>query len=120
MSNLFGWDTPKPSTMSHLDDPYTSTQAALKALKTAKGITRDIINELDRIYPEGISSEELAKRLGIQSSVSGNDAAKRLSNLKSKGVVEACREKVLNAKGNPVDAYKLRFRPSDKQSRWTP
>jgi len=119
MSNLFG-DWPDITTMSHINDPYTSTQAALKAIKNAKGINKHIIDELGVLYPEGTSAEKLARHLGIESSVSGNDVAKRLSNLKSKGVVEACRETILNDKGNKVTAWKLRFPPTMGESRWEP
>lgn len=119
--NLFGDNTlPEPHKIVHSRDPFTSSMAALKALKNAKGLNRLILDELTKVFPLGLSHEALAERLGIESSVSGNDVAKRCSTLKSKGLIEQARETSLNSKGNPVATWKLYYPPNDKQSRWEP
>lgn len=118
MNNLF--DPPEPHKIVHLADPYTSSLAALKALKNAKGLNRLILDELTKEYPLGLSHEALAKRLGEDSSVSGNDVAKRCSSLKAKGLIEQARETDLNSKGNVVATWKLYYPPGDKPSRWEP
>lgn len=117
MQDLFGF---QPEEVIHQEDPHTSFQAAKKALAKAKGLNLAIIQELEKVYPLGLSDEKLAERLNIQSSVSGNDVAKRRSTLKKKGVLVEAREKDLNLKGNAVSTWKLRFPPNSKESRWTP
>ena len=117
MTDLFGF---QPEEVTHQNDPLTSLQAAHKARANAKGLNLAIIQELSKVYPLGLSDEKLAERLNIESSVTGNDVAKRRSTLKKKGVVVEAREKDVNLKGNQVSTWKLRFPPNSKESRWNP
>lgn len=85
----------------------------MKSLRNAKGMNRDILDELGKVYPEGLTDERLAARLHVDSTVSGNNVAKRRSALTQKGLVVACKEKELNSQGNKVTVWKLYFPPTD-------
>lgn len=113
--NLF-----EPHTVTHSGDPWTSFEAALKARDNAKGLNLQIIEELSKVYPSGISHEKLALRLGVDSTVSGNNVAKRCSTLASKGVIEKAKATDVNSAGNSVSTWKLVFPPGSKKSKWTP
>lgn len=108
LQNLF-----EAARLSHNKDPYTSREAALKSLRNAKGMNLAILDELGKVYPEGLTDEKLAARLHVDSTVSGNNVAKRRSALTQKGLVVACRDKELNEAGNKVTVWKLYFPPSD-------
>lgn len=99
--------------LTHNRDPYTSREAALKSLRNAKGMNRAILDELAKVYPDGLTDELLAARLHVDSTVSGNNVAKRRSALTQKGLVVACKHKDLNRAGNKVTVWKLYFPPSD-------
>lgn len=118
MNTLF--DSPEPHQVTHTKDPWTSYQAAMKALDNAKGMNLAILEELGKVYPLGLSDEELAERLEVHSTVSGNNVAKRRSSLTQKGLVVADKEKKTNHAGNPVTSWKLYYPPNPTVQRWEP
>lgn len=106
-------------TLKHNDDPYTSREAALKSLENAKGLNKAILDELGQVYPKGLTDEQLAIRLNVDSTVTGNNVAKRRSALTQKGLI--VKEGVSqNKSGNRVTVWKLYFPPNERVSKWGP
>lgn len=116
-NNLF--ESLEAETLKHNHDPYTSREAALKSLRNAKGLNKIILDELGKVYPEGLTDEQLAERLEVDSTVTGNNVAKRRSALTQKGLIVKGGISE-NRSGNRVTVWRLYFPPNSRKSRWQP
>jgi transcription initiation factor IIE alpha subunit len=92
--------------MYHSGDPETSRLAAQKTAKKMSELNAKILDIMDEIYPEGLTDEQLAERLNIQSTVSGNNAAKRRSKLYKDGFIEKTSERRNNKEGSPCVVWR--------------
>jgi predicted ArsR family transcriptional regulator len=88
----------------HQGDPDTSRLAALDNDPRA-GTQREAV--LRAIARSPGTAEDVATRLGWASGASGNSAAKRLSELKARGLVEPTGDRYRTSMGSLADEYRV-------------
>jgi hypothetical protein len=74
---------------SHRDDPSTSRDAARANFPRSGSQRHRVLQAVADAGQRGLTAEEAAHATGMRSGVSGNSAAKRLSELKQAGYVES-------------------------------
>lgn len=93
--------------MTHANDTDTSKISAQRVFEKMQGLGKQVLIELAAVAPAGYTAEELATKMGIESTVSGNKVAKALSMLLKEGLVKRSGIKRRNTSGNLAMEYVL-------------